>query len=95
MSVCVVTYSLHDLRTYGFFVALYFTIYLLNSSHAAGLSNWLNSLKSMIPIFFIILLVNTFLYFFAYSIKKAREQLHMAKQMEKSESLDLSDHFEN
>ena len=27
MSVCVVTYSLHDLRTYGFFVALYFTIY--------------------------------------------------------------------
>ena len=74
-----------------------FAVYsvFLGSYHSDGLRNWLNSLKSMIPIFFIILLVNTFLYFLAYSIKKAREQLHMAKQMEKSESLDLSDHFED
>ena len=36
MSVCVVTYSLHDLRTYGFFVALYFTIYhILNLQEAS------------------------------------------------------------
>ena len=49
-----------------------FAVYsvFLGSYHSDGLRNWLNSLKSMIPIFFIILLVNTFLYFFAYSIKK-------------------------
>lgn len=71
------------------------SVFFLNSSHENGLSNWLNSFKSMIPILFICLLVNTSLYFLAYSIKKAREQLHIAKQMEKAESLDLSDHFED
>ena len=35
MSVCVVTYSLHDLRTYGFCVALYFTIYHLKNQQKA------------------------------------------------------------
>ena len=70
------------------------SVLFLNSSYEDGLSNWINSFKSMIPIFFIILLVNTFLYFFAYSIKKGRENLHITKQIEKSESLDSSDHFE-
>ena len=40
-------------------------------------------------------LSNTSIYFLAYSIKKAREQVHITKQMEKAESLDLSDHFED
>lgn len=74
-----------------------FAVYavFLGSYHSDGLRNWLNSLKSMIPIFFIILLVNTFLYFFAYAIKKGRENLRIAKQLEKAESLNSSDHFED
>ena len=87
-SVLLLSIFMHPL-----FIAV--SVFFLNISHENGLSNWLNSFKSMIPILFICLLVNTSLYFLAYSIKKAREQLHIAKQMEKAESLDLSDRFED
>ena len=87
-SVLLLSIFMHPL-----FIAV--SVLFLDSSYEDGLSNGINSFKSMIPIFFIILLVNTFLYFFAYSIKKSRENLRIAKQMEKSESLDSSDHFED
>ena len=87
-SVLLLSIFMHPL-----FIAV--SVFFLNISYEDGLSNVINSFKSMIPIFFIILLVNTFLYFFAYSIKKSRENLRIAKQMEKSESLDSSDHFED
>ncbi len=87
-SVLLLSIFMHPL-----FIAV--SVFFLNISHENGLSNWLNSFKSMIPILFICLLVNTSLYFLAYSIKKAREQLRIAKQIEKAESLDLSDHFED
>ncbi|EGC25787.1 histidine kinase [Streptococcus sanguinis] len=87
-SVLLLSIFMHPL-----FIAV--SVFFLNISHENGLSNWLNSFKSMIPILFICLLVNTSIYFLAYSIKKAREQVHITKQMEKAESLDLSDHFED
>ncbi len=87
-SVLLLSIFMHPL-----FIAV--SVLFLDSSYEDGLSNGINSFKSMIPILFVCLLVNTFFYFLAFSIKKAREQLHMAKQMEKAESLDLSDHFED
>ena len=87
-SVLLLSIFMHPL-----FIAV--SVFFLDSSYEDGLSNGINSFKSMIPILFVCLLVNTFFYFLAFSIKKAREQLHMAKQMEKAESLDLSDHFED
>ena len=87
-SVLLLSIFMHPL-----FIAV--SVLFLDSSYEDGLINWINSFKSMIPILFVCLLVNTFFYFLAFSIKKAREQLHMAKQMEKAESLDSSDHFED
>ena len=87
-SVLLLSIFMHPL-----FIAV--SVLFLDSSYEDGLSNGINSFKSMIPILFVCLLVNTFFYFLAFSIKKAREQLHMAKQMEKAESLDLSDRFED
>ena len=52
MSVCVVTYSLHDLRTYGFFVALYFTIYHKNSSIYKETKKQGKVLLQRVPLFF-------------------------------------------